>query len=301
MGRIRKNNEDNFYLNGFFMDEAKRDAGGVFTEKFSHMPMIFAVCDGMGGTARGEDASICAVRKLKEYSQKGSKINGTDEIGALLQRISDEIENQYRGSGTTIVMVIIQDNYARIVHVGDSRAYTLFSGAFNRATTDHSEVQRMYSMGLITKEEMDTHPKRHMINQFLGMPRDEAMVAPGFSDRIPLREGMRFMMCSDGLTDMVDDNTIGVILSSNPDAKDACKALVQTALNNGGKDNVTVMCLNVTNSASEADDTVVRYKGTKASSRMDVGKNVQFLKKVFMGGMILGGVGLLIGAAMILL
>ena len=302
MGRVRKNNEDNFFFNGFYMDETRRDSGGVFTEKFARMPMLFAVCDGMGGTASGEEASLMAVKMLGEFAQQNKKIDDSQVLGPALQKISDAIEDRVRGSGTTIVMVTVRDNAARIVHVGDSRCYTFFSGKLACATVDHSEVQRLYSMGTITRDEMATHPKRHMINQFLGMPREEAMIAPSYSDRIPLREGMRFLLCSDGLTDMVDDATIEMILASNADPKEASKALVQTALSNGGKDNVTVMCLNVTNSSDDADDTLVnnRSRKNKSSDRVLLGKGAQLMKKICAGGMLIGAIGLLASLIMLL-
>lgn len=245
VGRVRSNNEDNFYFNGAYMDESNRDKGGTLSHSFSQQQMVFAVCDGMGGTARGEDASFCAVRMLDRFAKSGKKVNDPAVLRPVMQSISDEVEEECRGSGTTIVMVSISDGVACISHVGDSRVYTVNNGALSRATVDHSEVQRMYSMGLITREQMATHPKRNMINQFLGMPRSEAMVAPGFTDGIILRDGMRFMLCSDGLTDMVDDETIQRIINTDLTVEEICVALVRKALENGGKDNVTVMALEV--------------------------------------------------------
>ena len=247
MGKVRKNNEDNFYFNGLYMDESQRNSGGLFNLSVSEPIQIYAVCDGMGGEEGGEDASITAVRALMQYARTTHKANGTEQLKELLQKISDTIEDNAKKkgfhSGTTIAMVVICDDTIRTVHVGDSRVYCMENGKLERKTVDHSEVQRMYSMGLITREEMDTHPKRHVISQFLGMPRSDAMVAPTISEREQLKSGQRYLLCSDGLTDMVKDPEIEKILSTATSAEDAAKQLTIAALHNGGKDNVTSICL----------------------------------------------------------
>ena len=247
IGKKRKNNEDNFYFNGLYMDETQRNSGGLFNLASGEPTQIYAVCDGMGGEEGGEDASISAVRALLQYSGKNEEVNGTKQLKVLLQEISDEIEENARKkgfhSGTTIAMAVICDDAIRIVHVGDSRVYCLEDGKLVRKTTDHSEVQRMYSMGLITREEMDTHPKRHVINQFLGMPRSSAAFSPAISDEEQLKEGQRYLICTDGLTDMIKDPVIEKILTDSINAEDAVRQLTVEALNNGGKDNVTSICL----------------------------------------------------------
>ena len=159
MGKIRKNNEDNFYFNGLYMDESQRNAGGLFNLKAGDPIQIYAVCDGMGGEEGGEDASITAVRALMEYAKTTHRANGSSQLKELLQKVSDTIEDNAKQkgfhSGTTIAMVVICDDTIRVVHVGDSRVYCLENGKLTRKTVDHSEVQRMFAMGLIKKEEMD--------------------------------------------------------------------------------------------------------------------------------------------------
>ncbi len=251
MGKVRKNNEDNFYFNGLYMDESQRNSGGLFNLAAGAPIQIYAVCDGMGGEEGGEDASITAVRSLMEYAKSEHRVNGSQQIKDLLQKISDTIEEnaQKKGfhSGTTIAMVAIVDDTIRIIHVGDSRVYCLENGKLTRKTVDHSEVQRMFSMGLITEEEMDTHPKRHVISQFLGMSRSDGLVAPAISEREQLRKGQKYLLCSDGLTDMVKDPEIKEILAKAGTAEEAVKQLTIAALRNGGKDNVTSICLYIGN------------------------------------------------------
>ena len=289
MGKVRKNNEDNFYFNGLYMDESQRNSGGLFNLSVAEPIQIYAVCDGMGGEEGGEDASITAVRALMQYARTTHKANGTEQLKELLQKISDTIEENAKKkgfhSGTTIAMVVICDDTIRVVHVGDSRVYCMENGKLERKTVDHSEVQRMYSMGLITKEEMDTHPKRHVISQFLGMPKSDAMVAPTISEREQLKSGQRYLLCSDGLTDMVKDPEIEKILSSASSAEEAAKQLTIAALHNGGKDNVTSICLFVGSG-----------KGGKSTMSLDKMKK----KRTFsICGMILSG--MLIASSLFLL
>ena len=290
MGKVRKNNEDNFYFNGLYMDESQRNSGGLFNLAAGDPIQIYAVCDGMGGEEGGEDASLAAVRALMQYSQTTRKPNGTDQLKEMLQQVSDTIEENAKRkgfhSGTTIAMVVICDDTIRIVHVGDSRVYCLENGKLDRKTVDHSEVQRMFSMGLITREEMDTHPKRHVISQFLGMPREDALVSPTVSDREQLKGGQRYLICSDGLTDMVKDPEIEAILSKAANAEDAVKQLTIAALHNGGKDNVTSICLFIGNE-----------KNAKGSMSMDSLKKKQMIS---IGGLVLSGIMLASGLFLLL-
>ncbi len=290
MGKVRKNNEDNFYFNGLYMDESQRNSGGLFNLAAGDPIQIYAVCDGMGGEEGGEDASLAAVRSLMQYSQTTRKANGTDQLKEMLQQISDTIEDNAKRkgfhSGTTIAMVVICDDTIRIVHVGDSRVYCMENGKLERKTVDHSEVQRMFSMGLITRQEMDTHPKRHVISQFLGMPREDALVAPTISDREQLKGGQRYLICSDGLTDMVKDPEIEAILARAANAEEAVKQLTIAALHNGGKDNVTSICLFVGNE-----------KNVKGSLSLDSLKRKQAIS---IGGLVLSGIMLASGLFLLL-
>ena len=290
MGKVRKNNEDNFYFNGLYMDESQRNSGGLFNLAAGEPIQIYAVCDGMGGEEGGEDASLAAVRALMQYSQTTRKANGTDQLKEMLQQVSDTIEENAKRkgfhSGTTIAMVVICDDTIRIVHVGDSRVYCLENGKLDRKTVDHSEVQRMFSMGLITRQEMDTHPKRHVISQFLGMPREDALVSPTISDREQLKGGQRYLICSDGLTDMVKDPEIEAILSKATNAEDAVKQLTIAALHNGGKDNVTSICLFIGND-----------KNAKSSLSLDSLKKKQAIS---IGGLVLSGIMLASGLFLLL-
>ncbi len=183
----------------------------------------------------------CSNNHTVSFSDLGVEI--LDNSRFLSNTIEDNATRKGFRSGTTVAMVVLTDDAMRTVHVGDSRVYMLQNKKLSRLTTDHSEVQRLFSMGLITEAEMETHPKRHAISQFLGMPRDDAAVAPTISKPIQLSPGMRILICSDGLTDMVKDPELQEILSQSKDAEEAVKRCITTALHNGGKDNVTAICL----------------------------------------------------------
>ena len=130
----------------------------------------------------------------------------------------------------------------RVVHVGDSRVYRMRMGTLEQITTDHSEVQKLVTMGLLTQEAARVHPKRHVISQYVGMPvRDR--LTPTYSDWMDGKAGDRYLICSDGLTDMLDHLAIERVLAKAEDAKNACTLLTQEALLLGGRDNVTVLCL----------------------------------------------------------
>ncbi len=275
MGKVRKNNEDNFYFDGKYMNESQRNAGGLLNNKSDKDLQIYAVCDGMGGEEAGEEASISAVRGLYQYAHSNYHWDDDGQIRSMLQKISDSIEDTAKSkgyhSGTTIAMMVFHHNKAKTVHVGDSRIYCFENKKLSRLTVDHSEVQRLLSMGLISEKEMDTHPKRHMISQFLGMPREDALLSPSISSEITLKENKRFLLCSDGLTDMVKDPQISEILSAAKNVQDAADQLIAAALHNGGKDNVTVICLDVKGAKESAKPQKKRILNGKTKQWLSIG------------------------------
>lgn len=248
-GRVRGNNEDSFLLNGEYMARDKMNDGKVLTATSKDVYQLYSVCDGMGGIDAGEEASFMAVSELARYQGQPAGIYRADELKQVLRYISDKIYADScannRNSGTTMVMVSVQGNSATIAHVGDSRIYRLRGKKLEQVTEDHSEVQRLVALGIITPEEARTHPRRNVISQYMGMPTD-VRVSPTVQQGVELLKDDVYMLCSDGLSDMVEDRVIETILNANPNPKAAAQALVNEALKNGGKDNVTVMVFRVT-------------------------------------------------------
>ncbi len=236
VGRRREANEDEFLLD---------DGLG-----------LYAVADGMGGHAAGEVASHLAISTLRE-SLTSSGWEGaeteTDVARAqeALRQAVDEANRkicetvmsreEWRGMGTTVVILLACGERALIGHVGDSRAYLLRNGDFRRLTSDHSWVNEQVKLGLLTEEQAHRHPMRNIVTRALGNRLDVALEL----NNETFRGGDVFLLCSDGLNSMLSDEEIRTTLEANPDPRDACRALVDAANARGGEDNTTVIVLKV--------------------------------------------------------
>ncbi len=275
-GLRRRNNEDNFCLNGQYMQPDQRDAGGTFTCETDGRA-LFAVCDGMGGQEAGEEASylsseFCAKAVAGDPgvpspfgsgngAQRGDLLNFLREGCVRVLRQAQECENN---SGSTIVMLLADPKGFIPANMGDSRLYRLTSTRMTQVSEDHTEVRRLLKIGAITAEEMKTHPRRHMILQYWGMPLGIAPFGPHVGEPIPYVDGEKYLLCSDGLTDMLEDAQIEAILRQDKPETEIAQDLVAAALKNGGRDNVTVIVVTV-HGESETDETV--RKGRRPGGR----------------------------------
>ncbi len=248
-GLVRANNEDNFYLNGKYMRLRKMDNDIIASGSSRKGVQLYAVCDGMGGTAAGEEASFRAVRELAARKKMYGRISDSGDLSSLLQKISDRIYEESvekkRKSGTTVAMLLVKNDKAMLANVGDSRIYLLRDRKLTQMSLDHTKVQKMLSMGLITPEDAKTSSVRHVITQYLGMPA-AIRVYPYIVPDHELRKGDVYVLCSDGLTDMVEDRGMEEILNKNQKPEETVKELLKTALEKGGRDNVTIMLLYIT-------------------------------------------------------
>lgn len=246
-GRVRTNNEDSFYLNGIFMPRDRMDNGALLTRDFKENVHLYAVCDGMGGTDSGEDASFCAVSELEKRRDDCQFVTDEEEIKDMLRQISDRVyeEATARGqkSGTTIVMMLVQAEQAIFANVGDSRIYRFRDQKLTQISLDHSKVQRMISMGLMTPEQARKDPGRHVITQYLGMAPD-VRISP-YIVRDEMQKDDIYILCSDGLTDMVEDAQIEAIMKGKKKLQDTAKALFEAAMKNGGRDNATIVLVHI--------------------------------------------------------
>lgn len=250
-GLVRLNNEDNYYLDGHYIPLEKMDQPSSLTMSlWDDRALIAAVCDGMGGAQAGEEASHLAVSALKESLSGFDSVHDTERITDELYDLSRQID-QYRIQlnldvmGTTIVIACIKQGRLLITNVGDSRAYLMRNGHLSQLSEDHSEVQRMVNMGLISQEDMRTHPRRHVITQYMGMPENDLLIDPCFSDTIDLMDGDRILLCSDGVTDMLEDAAIAKIIQAEPECQPAVHALMNAVLKAGAVDNATALLLQV--------------------------------------------------------
>ena len=235
-GLSRTNNEDSFY--------SDKDLG------------LFIVADGMGGHSAGEVASRMAVEALSGYIRKScaggepligrSKSGRSDASNRLVSgiRLAHQVvceaaktNRSWKGMGTTIVAALADGDRLSIAHVGDSRAYLVRSGTISQLTDDHSVVAEQVRQGLLSKEEAEVSEYRNLLTRALGS--DEALEID--VTEIGIIDGDRLLLCSDGLSTMVADDEVLMIIASDDLPESACTRLVDEANNNGGRDNITVV------------------------------------------------------------
>ena len=204
-------------------------------------PPLFAVADGMGGAQAGELASNLAAAALRD---EGSRGGGEERVDELIQEANRRVyERQARdssatGMGTTMTVALVEDGHVAIGHVGDSRAYLIRDRRLEQLTEDHSLVAELVRSGKLSPEEAEGHPQRSVITRALGTDPD--VDVDTFS--VETKPGDLFLLCSDGLTAMVDDETILREVERNRgDLTAASKALVKAANKGGGDDNITVV------------------------------------------------------------
>lgn len=206
----------------------------------------FAVADGVGGHPAGEVASALALEPLAELDDGAEP---DDDVAAALadavrrgaRRVHDDAAaNPGRaGMATTVTAAAVAAGRVHIAHVGDSRVYRWRSGTgLERLTTDHTPAEQAALEGRLTWEEAEAHPQRHMLLRVLGTAPDVELDMP---EPVEFAAGDRLLLCTDGLTGVVEPATIGDVLARSDDAAAAADALVEAALAGGGPDNVTVV------------------------------------------------------------
>lgn len=234
-GNVRSQNEDSHII--------KKTVNGE----------LFVVCDGMGGAVGGKTASTIAVKSIVEYFERGRHENKAIALSKAIEFANEQIyattldKPELKGMGTTCCIMIIDDNEIYYAHVGDSRIYLSSDGELYHLTKDHSFVMQLVDQGTITVEEAQTHRDKNRILKALGV---QPSVIPSVIDKpIQLKKGDTVMMCSDGLNDMVNDILINGILTTPKSSLDEkTHRLVELALMNGGKDNITIQTISITNS-----------------------------------------------------
>ena len=254
-GRVRDNNEDNLYVCNQYMKQGEQGGFQLFKDAKGNS-FVSAVCDGMGGEKSGEQASFEAVNRFNYAVNENSFAGITlqekiHEINKYIRETNAAIYNMavgsfdLKGMGTTFVCLVISQGQAAAMNVGDSRAYLFRDGILKQLTRDHSESERLIRLGIITREQARGHKSRFMLNRHLGMPPEEGILEADTSEIIQLQKGDIFLLCSDGLTDMVEDEYIRKIIEESEDSQKGAQQLVNEALKNGGKDNVTVVLVKI--------------------------------------------------------
>lgn len=231
IGNVRKNNEDNFYFDGKNMPEKNYGTEKCLTNVFyQDENKIFSVFDGMGGEARGERASYIASNNLKLYDKK-SQINWKEYINNSNKKICNEMNKENR-MGSTVAALQFLEDYISIMSLGDSRIYVLSSTDIRQVTVDHTR--------LVDKN------RKPLLTEHLGVFEDELILHP--YQKILLYEDIKkIIICSDGVTDMVDNNKIETILRENNNSKKCAELIIKESLSNGGKDNATIIVFTINN------------------------------------------------------
>lgn len=240
VGCVRTNNEDNF----------------GYDTRYG----IFVVCDGMGGQAAGEVASKMGVDAMLEYfrSDNGTQKQGMRKFEGVSERASalgnailraneavfkasHEGQKEHAGMGSTIVSVLVRDNFLSVGHVGDSRIYLIRNRKMQQLTNDHSLVMEQVRRGLMTVAEAEKSEIQNIILRALG---SEENVEPDLDDLIAM-PGDTLLLASDGLTKEVKDPEMLKIVNSASSLERACEQLIQAAKNNGGDDNITCLLVQI--------------------------------------------------------
>jgi serine/threonine protein phosphatase PrpC len=237
IGHTRENNEDKY-------DFYEPDEEPLLAARGS----VYLVCDGMGGHNAGQIASELAAKQfLHAYYHLGGTAQEAARQAILqahhyIAEMASKVPSRY-GMGTTLTALILKQDEGILAHVGDSRCYRLREGVFEPLSRDHTLVARLVEQGILTPEQAKYHPQRNVIRQAVGVADPSEPLEPDI-ETFPLQEGDLYLLCSDGLTDLVDDAEIEAILRDEPPTRAAWR-LVDRALANGGRDNITVVLVQI--------------------------------------------------------
>lgn len=237
-GKVRIQNQDNLYIDGKI--RKKPDFAHVGRKKAC---LMVAVADGMGGETHGELASLAAVKIIRKAPPRNAEqmrqvgVSANEAVCKMMLHYGERI-------GSTLTMLALQGTVAYMSNLGDSRCYLLRKGELKKISTDHTQVQQMVDLGVLTPEQAATHKSRHKLTQHLGIFPEEMIIEPAMVE-LEVCEGDVFLLCSDGLTDMLDDIQIAEKLQEEGTIKEKADALFSQAMQNGGRDNITVLLIEV--------------------------------------------------------
>ena len=227
IGKKRKINQD--YL--FFSDEAV----GCF-------PNLYIVADGMGGHRAGDKASSYSVTRFVELARKTERELPFLSMEIILKQVNKEVfqlsqrEEEYSGMGTTFVVATVVDKVVYVMNVGDSRLY-YYDGKLKQVTMDHSLVEELVRAGELNRLESRNHPQKNIITKAVGVSET---IQPDFF-MLDIEEGEKILLCSDGLTNMVDDEKLEEIMSEPEELNQMAQECINEALFYGGLDNIAVV------------------------------------------------------------
>ena len=228
------------------MRTINQDSIFVSTQPIGKLPNLFIVADGMGGHKAGDVASREAIERFVKYACTTHMSDPANILDAGIISVNKDIfdmansNRDYSGMGTTFVAASLVENHVYIANVGDSRLY-LIGRDIRQITRDHSLVEDMVRMGVLEREEARTHYKKNVITKAIGVADDKTSTPDIFE--IEVENGDKLLLCSDGLTNMVEDCDIKKIVKDNDSIEDAVRELIKQANENGGKDNISAILI----------------------------------------------------------
>ncbi|MCB1008884.1 MAG: serine/threonine-protein phosphatase [Acidobacteria bacterium] len=269
-GKVRKNNEDHFLVGrlGRSLELLGTNLPeGDLPPRYEESGWFVVVADGMGGAEAGEVASRIAIEAglFHHLARPAWFFDGDlgaagrilDRMRELLDRIQDDVlrvansDHSLAGMGTTLTVAYLTGGNLFLAHVGDSRAYLYRRGRLNQLTRDQTLVQQLVDQGSIEPEAATKHPLRHVLAHAIGAGEGGPLAAE--LQHLTLGDGDRLLLCSDGVTEAVDDAALAEILGRATSAQAACDEVLARALDNGGPDNTTVIVADVRLLGGEAD------------------------------------------------
>lgn len=245
-GLVRTNNEDAFYFNGKYPKLNEMDQETILFGEFRDQTALFAICDGMGGYENGEIASNIAVSRMIELHQTLASKEFSPSVADWVDKTNNIMIQNARDGGCTLALLYYDSGKIYIAHIGDSRVYRFHNDYLTRITKDHSKLQVLLDAGMLSEEDAKTYPQRHVITRALGMNEEEnGKCIPAIQQPISAENGDRYIICSDGVTDMLTDKQISGLLSHNADPEKCAETIFQAAMNAGGKDNTSVIVIEI--------------------------------------------------------
>ena len=264
IGAKRETNQDNFIV--------------VYGENF----IYYVVCDGMGGTDGGEIASQMTVSYI-DSQLKGKKISDIEDVKKVVYEANERVfeygmeHKEVQGLGTTITSLLVMPKSSWTLNVGDSRVYKIFGDTISQITEDDTVLNELIKSGVISQEKAKSHPISNMLTKTIGQGKSLEIETTrlGFLD---YRE--RFILCSDGLYNMVSDNEIMEIISNN-DVKEGVRGLIKKANDNGGIDNITAMLVGVFNQrilSDEEENSLIEQSKARGVKPQEISNNIDYNK-----------------------
>jgi len=247
VGLVRTENQDNLFINGAIREPAEDTT--VFRHRsVSEFRGLYAVADGMGGGAHGGLASLVTVQKMQNRNFYGDSSSMSQFLLECNEALCDLVAT-HNGArmGSTFAGLCIDGRVATITNIGDSRIYRLRNNQLLQLSVDHTATRQMVELGLLSEEAARLHPDRHRLTQHLGVLPTEMLIEP-YNNQVDLLENDIFLLCSDGLTDMLTDSDILRVLSTYDTVELRADTLFVEALKNGGADNISILVVSVSGS-----------------------------------------------------